>query len=162
MTENETPTEEDLPDLPPSTYQWERPDPLLQQQVSVAVGGEDGSSGLSITVLTRSGPVSGTIISYEEWAQFQIEQFFNSTRPNDEPDSDEDRKKLRETLEQFYQLPVSAKAHDQMRREPRHVHLKDPTFFIGSTKVGMGENHVMRLRLAEVVGWMLGTLALGT
>ena len=143
---------------------WQEPDFILSYLISTLVN--MGGAPVGITLLVNGTIISGTLIGEREYLARVSESLQTQIRNALEMLSPEDRHMaeaafdLRDLVEDIY--PEDADEDDE---EPMmgitplvHLHLQDPIVLSSQPAVQFrsGPVPVMRIRLAQVDGWMLG------
>lgn len=146
---------------------WQEPDYLLSYLVSTLVN--LGGAPLGVTLLVNGSVLTGTLMSEREYLdilsemlQAQVTQALGDLS-KEEQDLAKSAFDLRDMIEDMYpDMDSVDDDEDEMDEGPLpilHIHLKDPAVISPQPTVSFAEGvfPVMRIRLANVDGWMLGT-----
>ncbi len=141
------------------------PDYILAYLVSSLVN--MGGAPLGITLMVRGTIITGTLIGEREYLdilsdmlQAQVRDAL-AERPEDERRMAERAFDLREFTEDFYPEGDEDEDEDEgpTPMDIVHLHLKNPLVISPQPSIGFssGPLPVMRIRLINIDGWMLGT-----
>ena len=150
-----------FPVFEPGDEAWNEPDFLLSYLVSSLVN--LGGAPVGITLMVKGMVISGTLMSEREYLdtltsimQQQVRDAL-STLPKDEREMAENAFDFRDMVEDFY--PDMDDEDEERGPEPLSFrHLRNPTVITPQPGVSFssGALPVMRIRLANIDGWMLG------
>lgn len=122
------------------------PDAMLSVFTRPSVVGEDGA----VVLLTAAGTLSGTTISYREYAGLmgltdnQIDLFDDESSETVSDDA-------------YEELSESGKAETIMKQTRGFIHLKN--VMVVGANIATINLPVLRVRQSEVIGWYLGSLS---
>jgi hypothetical protein len=155
-------------DGPSSEFSWQEPDIILSYLVSSLVNMAGAPVG--ITLMVKGTILTGTLISEREYLedlsemlQAQIRRsLVNATE--DERLAAESAFDLTDFLEDSYPDPDDFDEDDEDFPMPGfaplfHLHLKDPVVISPQPSIGFSDGlfSVIRIRLSNIDGWMLGS-----
>jgi hypothetical protein len=149
-------------------FSWQEPDIILSYLVSSLVNMAGAPVG--ITLLVKGTILTGTLISEREYLeelsdmlQAQIRRSLMSAT-EDERRAAEAAFDLTDFVEDFYPDPDDDDEDEDSFPSPGfaplfHLHLKDPVVISPQPAVGFTDGlfSVMRIRLSNIDGWMLGS-----
>lgn len=140
---------------------WHEPDFILSYLVSSLVNLAE--TPLGITLLVKGVLITGTLMSEREYLatlsrtlQTQVRRFTADMNP-EERKAAEAAFDLTDLTEDHY--PEDDDEQDDVEMSAiTHIHLREPVLVTGQGAVGMmqGALPVMRIRIANIDGWMLG------
>lgn len=169
-------------DFDESAY-WQEPDFLLADLVNMLVN--MAGVELGVTLLVKGTMMTGTLVGEREYLQLMTEVFSRRTRQVF-PDMDEEDLKLVDEIFDFTRLtesqypPLAEIAAEELERASengsspeeeedgerddydllpvRYLHLKNPIVISPQPIMGFGHSElpIMRIRLSQVDGWLLG------
>ena len=154
-------------DGPPDDFSWQEPDIILSYLVSSLVNMAGAPVGM--TLLVKGSILSGTLISEREYLETLTEMLQAQIRRSLVGASDDERRAaeaafdLTDFVEDFY--PDNDEDDDEEDFPSPgfaplfHLHLKDPIVVSPQPSVGFSDGmfSVMRIRLSNIDGWMLGS-----
>ena len=144
---------------------WEEPDYILTYLVSALVN--IGGAPLGVTLMVKGTIITGTLMSEREYLDTMTAMLQDQVRsalselPSQEREMAESAFDLRDLIEDSY--PDEDEDGDEDDDEMPtmdlvHLHLRNPMVLSPQPSIGFSEGPmpVMRIRLAQVDGWMLG------
>lgn len=154
-------------DTPPDDFSWQEPDIILSYLVSSLVNMAGAPVG--ITLLVKGTILTGTLISEREYLETLTDMLQGQIRRSLVGASEDERRAaeaafdLTDFLEDFYPS-MDEDDEDEEDGFPGftplfHLHLKDPVVISPQPAVGFTEGvfSVMRIRMTNIDGWMLGS-----
>lgn len=164
------------PDLDPGAF-WQEPDFLLSELVSFLANKMDAEVG--ITLLIHGTVFTGTLVSEREYLEAIAETLKDMTRNLFERPSKDELLAIDEVfnpdamIEDTY--PSDEVESENTPEVPpsfdedgppsiRYVHLREPVIIYPGATLGFGESSlpIMRVRLTEISGWMMGRIMMMT
>lgn len=145
---------------------WEEPDLILSYLVSSLVN--MGGAPLGVTLMIGGTVITGTLMSEREYLDTLSGMLQSQVRdalaalPENEREAAESAFDLRDLTEDFYP-DVEADDDDDDDEVPAtdlmHLHLGNPLVISPQPAISFAQGPlpVMRIRLANIDGWMLGT-----
>lgn len=153
-------------DGPPDDFSWQEPDIILSYLVSSLVNMAGAPVG--VTLLVKGSVLTGTLISEREYLETLTEMLQSQVRRSLMSASEDERRAaeaafdLTDFVEDFY--PNDDDDDEDGFVSPGfaplfHLHLKDPVVVSPQPAVGFSDGmfSVMRIRLSNIDGWMLGS-----
>jgi hypothetical protein len=143
---------------------WREPDFLLRDMVSFMAN--KLNSNLGITLLVRGSVLTGTLVGEREYLTGVNELFKRMARETLTKPTKEDLESINEAFnydtmtEDLYPGNEEADEDDEsFEPQPvRYLHLREPVIVFPGATMSFHESPlpIMRIRLTEVEGWMMG------
>ena len=157
----------DFPDMFGGGGGWEEPDVILAYLVSSLVN--VGGAPLGVTLMVRGTIITGTLMSEREYLdtlshmlQAQVREVL-AALPEEDRQQAENAFDLRAFEEDFYpEIDEDDEDEDDEEVMPptelTYLHLKNPLVISPQPTIGFGSGAlpVMRVRMANIDGWMMG------
>jgi hypothetical protein len=145
---------------------WREPDFLLRDVVSFMAN--KMNSNLGITLMVRGAIMTGTLVGEREYLAGVNDLFKRMARENLTKPTREDLESIDEAFnydamtEDIYPGDDTVDDEDEaFEPQPvRYLHLRDPVIIYPGATMSFQESPlpIMRIRLTEVEGWMLGRI----